>query len=348
MQIKRNSLVSLTLASFLMLAGCSTSSPNDNVINDDDNKSSNGNSDGASSSALDISLLTTYNGLPFYTAMLCGAEDAAADLGEDIKIEFDGPRRGMNASDQIPVVESVVNRGPDGLIFVPADPQAMVASIQNAIDAGIPVVTTDGTLDEEIALAQFHGDSVAGGALAADALIEFADGRSGSVLVLDNRPGLPLTNDRANGFISELEEKADFEILPVEYFEDDPERASSIVQSKLNADPNIIGIFATAEAGATGAANALEGITTENDVHVIAYDAGPTLVNSLRNGTLDALVAQGAYQQGYDALVRIVQELRDEEPTSSSFDNVVDNVLVTASNMDDPNVAKFLYPESCN
>ncbi len=70
--------------------------------------SSGGSGDGP----LDISLLTTYNGLPFYTAMQCGAQDAAKELGGDIKITADGPSRGMNAADQIPVLEASSTASP--------------------------------------------------------------------------------------------------------------------------------------------------------------------------------------------------------------------------------------------
>lgn len=322
-------------ACLLALTACGTSDPGggDDAAGDD--------------SALSVSLLTTYNGLPFYTAMLCGAQDAAADLGGDIDITTDGPSRGMNAADQVPVLESVVGARPDGLIFVPADPQAMLEPVRAAVDAGIAVVTTDAVLAEDVALAQFHGDNVAGGALAAERLLADVGDTAGAVLVLDNRPGLPITNERAEGFIAGLEGAEGLEILPTQYFEDDPNQASSIVQSSLQAHPDIVGIFATSEAGATGAANALQAVSAP-DVSVIAYDAGPVLVRALEDGTLDALVAQGSYQQGYDALTRLVQHLRGEDTADAPFDNVVDNVLVTADTMSDPDVAKFLYPESCS
>lgn len=301
----------------------------------------------ATDGPLDISLLTTYNGLPFYTAMQCGAEDAADDLGGEINISNDGPNRGMNAADQIPVLESVISSGPDGLIFVPADPQALLAPVKAAIDSGLPVVTTDASLAEEVALAQFRGDNVAGGALAAEEMLRLIGDETGKILVLDNRPGLPITNQRAEGFIAGLEGAEGIEILATQYFEDDPNKAATIVQSSLQAHPDIVGIFATAEAGATGAANGLQSLNAEG-VNVIAYDAGPVLVRGLQDGTIDALIAQGSYQQGYDALTRLVKELRGEDVSGEPFDNVVDNVLVTSENMGDPEVAKFLYPESCS
>lgn len=308
----------------------------------------NSSAGGAKSSApLEISLLTTYNGLPFYTAMQWGAEDAARELGGDIKVMADGPSRGMNAADQIPVLEGVVNRGPDGMIYVPADPVAMV---EQAVDAGIKVVTTDATLDQKIAKAQFHGDNRAGGDLAAKELLRLAGQTSGKVLVMDTRPGLPVTNERAEGFIEALKASGSgLELLKTQYYEDDPTKAATIVQSTLGCNPDIVGVFATSEAGAMGAVSGLKAAkVTPDDVAVIAYDAGPTLVEALRAGTLDALIAQGSYTQGYEALKRVVEEIRGDVPQGAKFDNVIPNALVTRENLDDPEIKKLLYPNKCS
>lgn len=333
--MKRTILSGVAIAAAaLALAGCSSGAAPASTKGADD--------------PIDVSLLTTYNGLPFYTAMQCGAEDAAKKLGGKITITLDGPSRGMNAADQIPVLEGVVNRGPDGIIFVPADPVAIEAPIQTAVNAGIQVVTTDATLDSKIALAQFHGDNTAGGKLAADEMVKLAGDKKGKILVLDNRPGLPITNDRATGFIDALKAAdTDLEILDTQYFEDDPTKAATIVQSTLESNPDIVGIFATAEAGATGTVSGLQAAgSAGDDVSVIAYDAGPTLVDALRAGQLDALVAQGSYTQGYEALTALVHAIRGEK--AEQFDNIVDNALVTADNVDDPDIAKLLYPDSCS
>lgn len=325
----------LALATALALSACSTSST-----------TTNSTSDGNPSGPLKISLLTTYNGLPFYTAMQCGAQDAAKKLGK-VTVTVDGPTRGMNAADQLPVLEGVVNRHPDGLIFVPADPVAMLAPVQSAIAGGIPVVTADATLSQKAALAQFHADNKAGGKLAADELTKLADGKSGKVLVLDNRPALPVTNERAEGFISALKKSnPKLQILPTQYYEDDPNKAATIVQSSMQAHPDIVGIFTTSEAGATGTVSGLQGISGADKVSVIAYDAGPDLVQALKAGTLDALIAQGSYEQGYEALTALVDHIR-KDGKQAPFDNVIKNVLVTKQNVNDPEVAKSLYPNKC-
>jgi ribose transport system substrate-binding protein len=303
---------------------------------------------GDSAKKLNISLLTTYNGLPFYTAMQCGALDAAKKLG-NVSLSVDGPSHGMNVADQTPVLNTVVSRHPDGLIFVPADPVAMLAPVKQAQAAGIKLVTADATLSQPIASAQFHADNSEGGKLAAQEMLKVASGKSGEVLVMDNRPGLPVTNQRAQGFIDAVKSTTSLHLLPTAYFQDDPTKAATIVQSTLAAHPDIVGIFATSEAGAMGAVSGLKAAgSAPGKVAVIAYDAGPELVTALKNGALDALIAQGSYTQGYDAMTRVVEELRHDVPADAEFDNVVPNALVTKQNVDNPDIKKLLYPKSCS
>lgn len=307
-----------------------------------------GNGGGGAHQKVNVSLLTTYNGLPFYTAMQCGALDAAKKLG-NVSLSVDGPSHGMNVADQTPVLNTVVSRHPDGLIYVPADPVAMVAPVKQAEATGIKVVTADATLSQPIAKAQFHADNNAGGKLAAQEMLKVASGKSGEVLVMDTRPGLPVTNQRAEGFIGAVKSTPSLHLLSTAYYEDDPTKAATIVQSTLAAHPDIVGIFATSEAGAMGAVSGLKAAgVTPGKIAVIAYDAGPTLVAALKNGTLDALVAQGSYTQGYEAMTRVVEEVRHDVPAGAKFDNVVANALVTRDNVDNPDIKKLLYPTSCS
>jgi ribose transport system substrate-binding protein len=295
---------------------------------------------------LDITLLTTYNGLPFYTAMLCGALDAAKEAGGTITVTSEGPPHGMNVSEQLPILNAAINARPDGIILVPADPRALVAVVEAAMAEGLPIVTTDQALEKEVAIAHFGADNKAGGKLAAEEMLRLIGDASGTILVLDNRPGLPVTNLRAEGFIEALKDHPNLKLLETQYNSDDPNKAATQAQAALQSNPDLIGVFATAEAGAMGAAAGLQGQPAAEKVNVVAYDAGPTLVRALRDGTLDALIAQGSYGQGHDAMIALVDYIRTGEKPAE-YTHLVPNVVVTRDNMTNPEVVKFLYPDRC-
>lgn len=78
---------------------------------------------------------------PFYFTMQRGAEQAAADLGIELVTQI--PQH-WNTTDQTPMLDAMVARGDLDLIFMaPVDKEAMIAPMQKANDAGIPLITVD-------------------------------------------------------------------------------------------------------------------------------------------------------------------------------------------------------------
>src|SRR5688572_6532362 len=78
----------------------------------------------------------------FYITMECGMRAVAESLGVNLTVT------GPDAFDftlQTPLLESVVQSAPDGIVMAPNDVEAMIAPIQAAIDAGIPVLCVDTT-----------------------------------------------------------------------------------------------------------------------------------------------------------------------------------------------------------
>lgn len=298
---------------------------------------------------LNIKFVSTYNGLPFYTATLCGMEAAADELGGEINVTMEGPSEGMNVSLQSPVLQAVIESRPDGIVLVPADPQALNPIIQQGVDAGIAIATTDVKLSEEIDLASFTTDNKAGGRLAGEEMVRLLKeaNATGPILIIDIKTGLPVTNERAAGF-EEVVTAAGYKVLPVQYNQNDPTQATTIVQATLQANPDLAGLFTTAEAAANGAVAGLQATSAADNVKVIGYDSGPVLVRALKDGTIDATIGQGSFDQGHGALTTVVKHLRDE-PLDQPYSNVVENRLITLANVDDPEIAqRFLYPEKCD
>jgi ribose transport system substrate-binding protein len=337
-RVRGAGLAAVIACAGLVAAGCGSSSSGGEA----------GSADGSTS--LRIPLLTTFNGLPFYTAMLCGAQDAAKKLGGNITITSEGPPHGENVSEQLPILASAVNSKPNGLILVPADQRALVPSVKSAIKRGVPIVTADQTLVQHADLANFHTNGVQGGKLGAGAMIKLLDGKTGSLLVLDNKPGLPVTNLRAEGFEQGVRGHSGMKLLPTQYNVDDQNKAAEQVQAALRAHPDLVGIFATSEAGALGAVSALKSDpAVRGKVKVVGYDADQVLVNALKDGVVDAVVSQGSYAEGYHALTTLVRYLRGQLPKQNmTYDNVMPNAVVTKANLNDPKIKPFIYPTKCS
>jgi ribose transport system substrate-binding protein len=276
----------------------------------------------------------------FYITMQCGIEAAADELG--VTVTTQGPQE-FDPTLQSPIVDSVVASAPDAMLIAPTDVTAMRRPIQAAIDAGIEVVLVDTTLEDTSGtVARVASDNVGGGAAAFQA-IEEAVPDGGKVLVISTEPGVSSVDARVQGFEEAVAENPAFEYLGVQYSQNQPARAAEIITSALQADPDIVGVFATnlfsAEGAATGIRQAgAEGIT------VVGFDAGPAQVEALRDGTVQALIAQQPATIGEEGLAQALAQLNGEpveEDIQTGF------TILTADNIDTPEGEEAAYRSTC-
>src|SRR4029453_15885349 len=112
------------------------------------------------------------------------------------------------------------------ILIAPNDRTAMIAPIQEAVDAGIAVFTVDTFIEADIAIANIASDNVLGGKMAAEALAELIGGK-GQVYVQKVRAGISTTDQRQEGFEEGIKEYPDIEYLGADYNNDDPTTAAS-------------------------------------------------------------------------------------------------------------------------
>jgi len=130
----------------------------------------------------------------------------------------------------------------------------------------------------------------------------------------------------------------------VQYDNDDPAKAASIVSATLSKNPDLKGIFATNLFSAEGAATALRQRGLLGKVKIVGFDAGPKQVDDLKSGVVQALIAQKPAEIGADGVDQAMNALNGKSVTKKIGTGFV---VVTKTNMNDPNVSKFLYKSSC-
>ena len=105
-------------------------------------------------------------------------------------------------------------------------------------------------------------------------------------------PGISTIDARIKGFEDAVKADPKFTYLNVQYSHNDPATAANLMGSALQKDPDLVGVFAAnlfcAEGTATGVRQANKG----EQVKVVSFDAGPNQVKALKEGTVQALVAQ--------------------------------------------------------
>src|ERR687885_1026312 len=285
-------------AGVLLLAACGG---NDNG----GGSSSSSGSSASSGKKFNMTLIAGVRGDQFYITMNCGAQAEARKLG--VTLNFQGPNE-FAADQQTPIVNAVAAKKPDAVLVAPTDTKAMFAPIKQLADNGSKVVLVDTTLEQpDLAVSQIASDNEGGGKLAAQTLGKLIGGK-GKVFVVNVQPGISTTDARGKGF-QEGAKAAGLQYIGQQYDDDDPAKAAAIVKSVLARNPDLKGIFATNLFSAEGAATGIREAGKQNQVKIVGFDAGPKQVQDLKQGIVQALIAQkpadiGAQgvQQAYAAL----------------------------------------------
>jgi ribose transport system substrate-binding protein len=289
-----------------------------------------------------LTLIQGVKGDQFYVTMQCGAQEAATAAGATLEVaapdEFD-------AALQTPVVNAVVAKKPDAILVAPTDTKAMIPPLTQAKAAGIKLVFVDTTTENgaELAESEIASDNLEGGREAARTLAKLT-GEKGSVLVINVKPGISTTDARAQGFEEELKNYPNMKSLGVEYSNDKPEVAASKATAALAAHPDLVGIFGTNLFSAEGAATGLRSAGAAEKVKIVGFDAGPKQVEDLEQGVVQALIAQKPADIGKAGVQQAVAALKGE-PVQKKIGTGF--VVVTKENMNNPDVAPFLYKSSC-
>ncbi|WP_326638522.1 ABC transporter substrate-binding protein [Nonomuraea fuscirosea] len=301
-----------------------------------------GGGGGGGTDQVRVTLVQGLAGEEFYETMACGAKAKAQELG--VTLDVQGPQK-FDPTLQTPIVNSVVAGKPDALLIAPTDVKAMIAPLTQAKQQDIKIILVDTVVeDQSIGLSRISTDNVKGGAAAAKALSEQIGGK-GKVLVISTDPGVSTVDARIKGFEDEIKANhAGIGYLGVQYSHNDVSEASRIVNAALAKDPDLAGIFAANLNSATGAGSALQQAGKLGEVKMVGFDAGPAQVKQLKDGVVQALIAQLPGEIGAKGVEQAVAAVKGQQVTPSI---PTDATIVTAENVDQPEVQKVLYKAGC-
>jgi ABC-type sugar transport system substrate-binding protein len=280
----------------------------------------------------ELTILTSVPGLnfPFFVHMMNQMKAEAEALGGITVIESDGQD---STPKQTADVETAIVQGVDGIVISPREVDAMAPAIQQAVDAGIPVVTIDRRVDKVPGiLAHVGADNVKGGEAQGELIMKlFPDGAT--IINLQGTPGASPAIDRSKGLHNVLDPHADkykFVFEQTANFR----RADglSVTESALggmDSPPDVI--VAGNDDMIFGAIEALKARKI-TDVVTLGFDALPEALVQVRDGTLTATVEQfpgGQSRGAVDALVKYLRDGVKPEPLV-----LLTPIVITKENLD--------------
>jgi len=304
---------------------------------------SKGDSTASSSGAapvLTIAVIPKGSTHAYWKTVRAGAEQAGKDLS--VTIDWQGPVKENDRSDQIAMVQQFVTQGVNGMVLAPLDYDGLAAPVAEATAKGIPVVIIDsavkGTAGKDFVsfvATNNHDAGFAGGEQLAKLL-----NNKGKVVLLRYSPGSASTDQREQGFLDAIATHSDMQVISKDQYggatQGDAKNVSLNMLDKLQqAD----GIFCPNESSTMGMLGALEQAQLAGKVKFVGFDATPPLVAALRSKEIDVLISQDPRKMGYEGVRVCVAALRKQDvPTNIDTGSAV----VTLENVDSPDIKKIL------
>ncbi|MFC0013081.1 substrate-binding domain-containing protein [Devosia nitrariae] len=267
---------------------------------------------------------------PFFVHMQNALRQEAESIGGIELIETDGQNQ---TTKQTADVEAAIIRGVDGIIISPLDAVAMAPALQQAVDAGIPVVTIDRRVEGVPGiLAHVGADNVLGGEAQGRLIMEmFPDGAR--IINLQGQPGASPAIDRNQGLHNVLDPVSDrYEFVAEQTANFARAEGASVTEALLagmSTPPDVI--VAANDDMALGAIQ----VTQERglDIPIIGFDALPEALASVRDGGLAATIEQFPGGQSSTALQALVEFLRDGKQPEELI--LLEPIAITEANIDE-------------
>jgi ribose transport system substrate-binding protein len=231
----------------------------------------------------------------YWTEGRTGMENAAKELG--VHADFQAPAGG-DLNTQLSILDTLRADRVDGYTVSAVDPAAVAGSVGTAQHAGINVVAIDsplaGTPDPTLYLGTPNTDA---GQRAGEAMKTLLNG-SGKVAILTGSLTAANATQRIAGFKKAIE-GTQIQIVDTLNDDADPSKALSNAQTALQANPDLAGIYTVWSYDGPAAGEAVKSGGKAGTVKIVADDAEPKTVDFVRDGTVQAMVLQRPYQQGY-------------------------------------------------
>jgi simple sugar transport system substrate-binding protein len=285
---KGMTLTALAAAALLALSACSGGgAPETQPENQ-------GGGGGGGESGYTIAMITHETpGDTFWDRIRAGAEQAAKDTGSTLKYSAD-----PDATKQAVLIQNAIDSKVDGIATTLVTPDALIPTVQKAVQAGIPVDSFNSGLDyykQAGALTHFSSDERLAGQEAGKRMK--ADGAT-KILCTIQQAGSVALEDRCAGVKDSFPNTENLQVNGA-----DDAAVTSAIQAKLSQDKDINWVITLGAPQALDTLKAFEG--SGSSAKVGTFDTNPDAAQAVKDGKIQFYIDQQPYVQGYMAVTQI-------------------------------------------
>ena len=272
-------------------------------------------------------VISTLNN-PWFVVLAESAAERARELGYEAQI-FDSQNDPAKEAEHF---DNIINMGYSAILFNPTDADGSVLNVTRAKNAQIPTFCMDREINSrDAATTQLLSDSFTGCVKLGQYFVRQMNKKGNYVEILglvgDNN-----TWNRSNGFHSVVDEFPKLKMVAQQSADFDRNKAMDIMETIMQANPEIDAVFCGNDAMAMGAYQAVLASGKANKIKVFGFDGADDALRGIAGGKIAATVMQ------FPVLMsRTSAELADEYIKGKrdfSLKTPVEVVLITPENVD--------------
>jgi ABC-type sugar transport system substrate-binding protein len=232
-------------------------------------------------------VISTLNN-PWFVVLAESAAERARELGYVAHV-FDSQN---NSAKEAEHFDNIIAMGYQAILFNPTDADGSVLNVKRAKDAGIPTFCMDREINSrDAAITQLLSDNFTGCVKLGQYFVRQMNKKGNYVEILglvgDNN-----TWNRSNGFHSVVDEFPELVMVAQQSADFDRNKAMDVMETIMQANPDIDAVFCGNDAMAMGAYQAILAAGKTDKVKVFGFDGSSDAINSIAQGRVKATVMQ--------------------------------------------------------
>jgi rhamnose transport system substrate-binding protein len=251
----------------------------------------------ASESPARIAVVAKSLGNGFFDAVHKGADEAASELG--VQIIFTGPPT-PTAEGQIEVLNALVAQRVDAIAVSANDPDALVPTLQRALERGIKVLSYDSAVDSAGRTLHLAPSSDALiGATCAQLAARAAPKGVGKIAVVSATP----TSTNQNAWLAQMKlalaEFPGLQLVAVVYGDDVSDKSYREAVGLLKRYPDLAAIVSLSSVGIVASARAVQDQGKAGKIRVTGLGLPSELVGYMKSGVVEEFAIWNPIDLGY-------------------------------------------------
>lgn len=273
-----------------------------------------------------IAIITPSHDNPFFKAEADGAAAKAQELGYKTMVMVHND----DANKQNELFDSAIAAGVKAIILDNAGADASVAAVRKAKDKGIPSFLIDREITTTgVAVSQIVSNNYQGAQLGAEEFVKLMK-EAGNYAELVGKESDTNAGIRSKGYHDVIDQYSTMKMVARQTANWSQTEAYTVMESILQAHPDIKGVISGNDTMAMGAYAALQA-AGRKDVIVVGFDGSNDVRDSIMKDGIKATVLQPAYQQAQLAVEQAHKFIKTGS-TGVEEKQLMDCILINKSN----------------